>query len=310
MDDIFKNRDENLPAFFCYIGNVCGFMSSLIWFIVLLPQIYKNYQRKEVDGISNTWATMNFFASLINTIFIFSSNNIPIFSKVSASYMPVLEYLFILQIFYYHKSEKSIKINYFLLFSLGICVLSGILIYLALEVEDSLNYIEWGAIFLWSFESFPQISLNFKLSSVEALSTTMQLLTFIGKTCDILSNYLLIIPFQYRYLGFFSTTNAYIGIIQVIFYYRKPKINENNENIPLKTQPNHKNTNMKSLKFCLILAVSVFCMGTAFGFWYRADHYYISIPLIICNYLIVLLMFFYWKNKNINKGNSFTPLEN
>lgn len=310
MDDIFKNRDEELPAFLCYIGNICGFISSFIWFIVLLPQIYKNYIRKKVDGISNAWATMNFFASLINTIFIFSSENIPIFSKVSAAYMPILEYLFILQIFYYHKSEKSIKINYFLLLSLGICVLCGILIYLSVKVEGSLNYIEWGAIFLWSFESFPQISLNFKLSSVEALSISMQILTFIGKTCDISSNYLLIIPYQYRYLGFFSTSNAYIGIIQVVFYYRKPEFNENNEKIPLKTQEYTQKNNLISIKLCLILFVSVFCIGTAFGFWYRADHYYISIPLIICNYFIVFLMFCYWKNKNINKGNSFTPLEN
>ena len=224
--------------------------------------------------------------------------------------MPVLEYIFLLQIFYYHNSNKNVKKFYFLTLHVAIFILCAVLIYFALNIKNSLSYIEWGSIFLWSFESFPQISLNFKLSSVAALSKTGQLITFFGKSCDITSNYLLIIPYQYRFLGFFSTTNAYIGVIQVLFYFENEVITNGNEKLPLQTKKNEIKMNKK-----LILMLSVFvilcCGGTAFGFVHRVANLFISLPVLICEYFFVLMIYAFskWERlKNSKKEGKFIPI--
>ena len=67
-----------------------------------------------------------------------------------------------------------------------------------------IDYLEWIAITLWSIETFPQILLNFKNSSTKGISNISTLISFIGKTTDIVGNYLLIIPVEYRILGFLA----------------------------------------------------------------------------------------------------------
>ena len=300
---MLKNCDNQLASCFCYIGNVCGWMSSITWFVCLFPQIIKNYREKDVKGISNSWAAMNFFASLINVIFIYSIDSMPIFSKISAIYMPLLEYIFLLQIFQYHNSNKNVKILYFLLLNLGIFIISALLIYLSIEIKESLTYVEWCSIFLWSFESFPQIHLNFQLSSAQALSKITQFITFFGKSSDILSNYLLIIPYQYRFLGFFSTTNAYICVFQVLFYFRFEILRRDNQK--LKNVKNKKKKNVKNIIIIFSLIVLTCCGGTAYGFIYRVDNIAIAIPLLVCDYLFVLFMYFYTKHENKEKETNF-----
>lgn len=304
---MFKNCDGDFPNTFCYIGNLSGWISSFIWFVVLFPQIIKNYRRKSVKGISNLWASMNFFASLINVIFIYSSDSMPLYSRVSSIYMPVIEYGFLLQIFYYHDSPKSKKRKYFLLLNVFIVLLLAVLIFLAEEYKDSLTFVEWASILLWSFETFPQILLNFKLENTIGLSKFGQIVTFVGKTCDIISNYLLIIPYQYRFLGFFSTTNAYICIIQVLFYFKNETsiTTQNEENLPL--QNNELYTYAKTKKHLLFFMggiVLIFCSGTSLGFIYRISNLFISIPLIIFNYLSILTFYFYVKYKKNRRDNS------
>jgi len=310
---MLKNCDSELPEAFCYFGNVCGFLSSLIWFIVLFPQIVLNYKRKSVKGISNLWASMNFFASLINIIFIYSIQNMPIFSRISAVYMPILEYIFLLQIFYYHDAHKNVRRCYFLLLNLAILILCGVLIYLVINVENSLSYIEWGAIVLWSFESFPQIHLNFSLSNASALSKIGQLITFIGKTADILSNYLLIIPYQYRFLGFFSTTNAYLCMIQVLYYFQRDNHIKDIHKMPLqqtKTEGSQFEKLIKVVSFGMCIVVFICCGGTAFGFLARVGNFWISVPILIVEYVFVVVIYLFVRlRKSGNpKGEQFMAI--
>lgn len=297
---MFKNCDEDFSDSFCYFGNLSGWISSIVWFIVLFPQIIKNYKRKSVKGISNLWAAMNFFASLINVIFIYSSGSMPFYAKVSSIYMPVIEYGFLLQIFYYHDSPNTDKKRYFFLLNVFIVLLLALLVYLAAEYKNSLTYVEWASILLWSFETFPQIFLNFKLENTIGLSKFGQIVTFIGKSCDITSNYLLIIPYQYRFLGFFSTTNSYICIIQVLFYLKNEKniTIQNEEDKPLKN--NEEIAHIKINKGRLILMVGIvliFCIGTALGFIYRVSNLFISIPLMIFDYLSIFAFYLYVKHQ-------------
>lgn len=93
-----ENCDYNLPIGLCITGNICGYISNSIWFLVLLPQLYKNYKRKSTDGLSFIWAFCNFTASLINVFFVFFIN-VPIFSKIGGVYMPILEFIMLIQFF-------------------------------------------------------------------------------------------------------------------------------------------------------------------------------------------------------------------
>ena len=66
-----KNCRGSWPHGLCIFANVCGLISAGIWFIVLFPQIWKNFRRKSVTGLSILWATANFTASFINLFFTF-----------------------------------------------------------------------------------------------------------------------------------------------------------------------------------------------------------------------------------------------
>ena len=81
-----------------------------------------------------------------------------------------------------------------------------------------IGYLEWVAITLWSIESLPQIYLNFFNKSTRGLSNLGQILACVGKTTDVINNYTLLIPTQYRVLAFLSTSSAYLGNLQVLHY--------------------------------------------------------------------------------------------
>jgi hypothetical protein len=219
--------DESINIAFCIVGNVSGWISSSIWFVVLFPQILKNYKNKSVKGISFIWALMNFMASFVNAFFVFH-NNLPTFSYISALYMPILELIFLIQFGIYHNEDKKKKITVATYLSFFLAML---FIVFLLFSNIFIDYLMWTSIVLWSIESFPQIYLNFYYGSTMGLSRIGQVLVFIGKTTDILGNFLLIIPIQYRFLGFFSTSSSYFGICQFVYYYG---INYENENSELK----------------------------------------------------------------------------
>ena len=52
LSSLKERCDNSLHEYFCIVGNISGWISSIIWFIVLFPQIIKNYKKKSVEGIS------------------------------------------------------------------------------------------------------------------------------------------------------------------------------------------------------------------------------------------------------------------
>lgn len=211
-----ENCDYNLPTGLCITGNICGYISNSIWFLVLLPQLYKNYKRKSTEGLSFIWAFCNFTASLINVFFVFFIN-VPIFSKIGGVYMPILEFIMLIQFFIYHNIIFKKKI-YCLIFCITIWIVIIIIETLKAFGYDTNSKMVWISIILWSVETFPQIFLNMKNRSVISQSTISLLLTFIGKTTDFISQYSLVMPKQYVYMTYFSSTLAYINIFQLILY--------------------------------------------------------------------------------------------
>ena len=148
-----KNCWPTFPQWECYVANIAGLVSTAMWFIVLFPQVLKNWYRKSVKGLSFLWAVANFTASLVNLFFAFSIS-LPLYMKVMAVYMPCLEFTILCQFMLY--SQKPISTR---LLALLVCLLLwGSIIELELNLPQSRDKIQWIAIALWSIETFPQVS--------------------------------------------------------------------------------------------------------------------------------------------------------
>lgn len=209
-----QNCREDWPKWSCIFANVCGLCSTALWFIVLLPQVWKNFRRKSVKGLSVLWATANFTASLINLFFVFIYTSIPMYGQISSVYCPVLEFALLIQFWMYGRNRKLEKIVY----ATACFILWGIII--GVELLFTLeNFLEYAAIFLWCIETFPQIMLNMRLQSTSGQSTGSVLIAMIGKTTDFISNNSLVLPIQYVIMVYFSSSVAYINGLQVAWYY-------------------------------------------------------------------------------------------
>ena len=149
---LYENCRKTWPKAWCAFANVCGYISCLIWLFVLFPQICKNRKRGSVEGLSILWATANFTASLANVFFAFSVA-LPVYIRILAVYMPILEFSILLQFWCYSKHTMRMKLSYG-----AVCVLIWIaVISLDLSVADAAEKVQWLAIVLWSIESFPQV---------------------------------------------------------------------------------------------------------------------------------------------------------
>ena len=149
---LYENCRKTWPKAWCAFANVCGYISCLIWLFVLFPQICKNSKRGSVEGLSILWATANFTASLANVFFAFSVA-LPVYIRILAVYMPILEFSLLLQFWCYSKHTMRMKLSYG-----AVCVLIWIaVISLDLSVADAAEKVQWLAIVLWSIESFPQV---------------------------------------------------------------------------------------------------------------------------------------------------------
>ena len=151
MNILYNNCRKSWPKAACGFANVCGDISCTIWFAVLVPQIWKNWKRRSVEGLSILWATANFTASLVNCFFAFSIT-LPAYMLISAVYMPVLECIILLQFWFYSKHSVQMKIFY----GVGCFLTWIIVIILELFVYDAKD-VQWLAIVLWSIETFPQV---------------------------------------------------------------------------------------------------------------------------------------------------------
>jgi len=218
VNGLYDNCHKAWPNAQCGFGNVCGDISDIIWFVVLVPQIWKNWKRRSVEGLSILWASANFTGSLVNGFFVFS-NSLPLYIKISAVYLPILEFSILVQFWFYSKHSVKMKV----LYGMGCFLVWIAVIIVELSVENAAPDVQWIAIVLWSAESFPQVILNMHLRKTSGQSTPSVVIGVIGKTTDFLSNYLLRLPPQYVIMTYFSSTLVYINGVQVIWYL-KPQL--------------------------------------------------------------------------------------
>ena len=152
MNGLYDNCHKAWPEALCGFGNVCGYISNAIWFVVLVPQIWKNWKRRSVEGLSILWASANFTGSLVNCFFVFS-DSLPLYIKISAVYMPILEFSILVQFLLYSKHTDQMKV----LYGMGCFLVWIAVIVVELSVENVAPEVQWIAIALWSVESFPQV---------------------------------------------------------------------------------------------------------------------------------------------------------
>lgn len=241
-----QNCNNDLPRFTCTLGNIASIISTVLWFLVLLPQIFRNQSRKSVKGLNVLWAIANFLASLCNVIFMFRIT-VPIQTRVQAIYMPCLEFVILLQFYAWweesHEKEEerarensnNTKQSSGKKFIAGIILLIVVAVILLTQVfeYDSSSYFAWAAIVLWSVETFPQLYTNLAnpLQAVAGQSVISILITILGKTADSVSAYSLVMPEQTRILAYFSGTSAWLNAFMVLVIYitRSQKRNESDE---------------------------------------------------------------------------------
>ena len=160
---LYEDCRKAWPKTVCAFANVCGDISTAIWFLVLVPQIWKNWKRHSVEGLSILWATANFTASVVNCFFAFSGEPLPLYVKISAIYMPVLEFFILVQFSLYSKHAVRMKFCYG-----AVCLLIWIaVISVERSVENAAPNVQWIAIVLWSVESFPQVRIIYNLLHVQ-----------------------------------------------------------------------------------------------------------------------------------------------
>ncbi|KAK3584364.1 hypothetical protein CHS0354_010149 [Potamilus streckersoni] len=215
-----SNETENLleqncrpdwPEWTCMFANICGLASTTLWFLVLLPQVWKNFRRKSVRGLSVLWATANFTASLTNLFFVQLYAKVPLYNRINSIYMPILEFTILVQFWIYGDHYNLTNRQVYL----AACLLLWAAIIIMQLVLKWYDHLQWFAISLWCIETFPQVILNMKLQSTKGQSTVSVLIAMIGKTTDFLSNNILIVPLQFVVMIYFSSSVAYVNGIQV-----------------------------------------------------------------------------------------------
>lgn len=214
-----KNCRQTWPLWTCIFGNVCGLTSTTLWFLVLLPQVWKNFRRKSVVGLSVLWATANFSASLINLFFVFLYAKIPTYGLISSVYCPILEFTLLIQFWIYGTQPRKSKIIYAM-----ICIVLWSTVVLVELFAHVYGAIEWIAIVLWCIETFPQVILNMRMRSTRGQARGSVLIAMMGKTTDFLGNYILVLPKQYVVMTYFSSSVAYTNGLQVLWYYEKDRL--------------------------------------------------------------------------------------
>ncbi len=212
-------------------------VSTVLWCLVLLPQLLRNQHRRSVDGLNLLWAIANFSASLCNVVFMFRID-VPVQTRIMAVYMPLLEFCMLLQFWAWYRPSPSSPLWHHCRYTVGaLCVvLWTAAIGTQALVYSSSSYFAWVAIVLWSVETFPQIYTNIHTPSSAVLGQSVLsiLIAVVGKTTDALSAYLLVMPEQTRVLAYYSSTSAWLNPLIVLVLAGRCNQNGTSSLIPVK----------------------------------------------------------------------------
>lgn len=222
------------------LSNVLGMWSSIIWFFVLIPQLYINYQNQNSDAISLSLILLWVIGDIFS-IMSAQAKNISYTVIYIGWYHIIIGVLFAIQIMYYRYLNKNreetvpliweieeqdfIQIIYsnekiFLLVSLC-CITFSCFIINQPYIADTIG---WISTFIFIGSRIPQIYLNYQRKSTEGLSiysfilvnvaNLLFLSSILVNLCDVNNNGLFIINNLQWIIG--SSTTVFFDLI--IFY--------------------------------------------------------------------------------------------
>lgn len=195
----------------CAVGNIAGLCSCVIWSICLVPQIFWNYHRQSVEGLSLSWSCANALAALTNLNFV-ARRSLPLYVYLSAIYMPILDILVVSQ-FIFLSNEPHVRV--LAMTALAVLFFGAFVIIMLWKPLEFLDgSFEWMAVCLWSVEVIPQLWLNARLGTTIGQADKTLAVTFLGKSIDFVSMACLKLPVQFQIMTMLSTSSAYVNIMQ------------------------------------------------------------------------------------------------
>jgi uncharacterized protein with PQ loop repeat len=177
-----------------FLSNLLGFLSSILWAFVIVPQMYQNYQNKSSDAISLSLILLWIVGDFLSMFSAQVKNISPIVTYV-AIYHIVLGTIFLAQIIYYRhykitnryveifqddfEYEESIASVSILTKSEQLFIVASILITTLVKLYFHFNLpgtiiladlVAWSTTFIFIGSRIPQIVLNHRRKSTTGLS--------------------------------------------------------------------------------------------------------------------------------------------
>ncbi|KAF5298133.1 hypothetical protein FQA39_LY02557 [Lamprigera yunnana] len=198
--DIYKSETIDV------VSQVVGWIYSITWALSYYPQIYENFKRKSVVGLSFDYLSLNIvgyvsFGIFINSVYFSSAIQKEYFEKNPRGLLPVktndviynLHGLFavlvtILQCFVYEKGNQGISILARIilsLFGLYFVVLFILRSVDVLQWLDFLYYSSYLKLVITVLKYIPQAYMNYKRKSTKGWSIGVVILNLVGGICSI-----------------------------------------------------------------------------------------------------------------------------
>ncbi|KAJ3224269.1 hypothetical protein HK099_008660 [Clydaea vesicula] len=182
------------------ISVIIGYIYTVSWSISFYPQLFLNYNRKSVDGLSKDFVYLNlvgfsfyciyclsFFSKTVQEEYknTFGGENLVKMNDVLfALHALILTFLTLLQTFIY-KSNNSIKISQATKMFISLSIFGGLLllfnaIFGHSWILDLIYYLSYVKIVISLIKYVPQAVLNYRLKSTEGWSIGNIMLDFTG----------------------------------------------------------------------------------------------------------------------------------
>ena len=170
------------------------------------------------------WALANFFASLSNPGLMLSLH-LPVQVRIQAVYMPILEFLMLVQFAFWWRAPSESAGNpqadgKRLRVGLSVCVVVCIVAVVTAEISSPTARValSWAANALWCIETLPQLATT--ILHPDAANAGQSYLSLMiattGKSTDALSAYLLVMPVQTRILAYFSSSLCWLNTLFIV----------------------------------------------------------------------------------------------
>lgn len=203
------------------IGEITLSVSSVVYFIWFLPQLYLNFQRKNTDGLSIWMHGLLLLGYSADLLYGFGRHMQWQYRAVTIIGLLCL-FVQHTQFGLYGLHSKAIKINYIILSVATLSVLSYAIFNFTMLHHGKTYYdmAGWLSDVCWTTYLFPQIIKNFYLKSTVGLSVWFVLLSVVLGFLDMTSALTL-------HWDFPSITNSSIGLLKKailifqIMYYQK-----------------------------------------------------------------------------------------